>query len=1058
MTDSQAAFQQLDRLAALLRAEGMPSGPDVWLSVYRLLDRLKQKDNNFPQDVDQFRLVLGPLFCRNPEEQARFKVLFEYWWVTQSDPVGLTSKDEPHNDQFTLAAHNRLASPAHAALHALHVKINKIGRAWLVGVVVLIAILMVALFVWMRQPDPIQPPPVPKPPPSPVLPEQVAQATMTIPIVDHVQPRLQPEPQLFSEDWKQWLPILSGILLLLPWVVALGWILKHYHQQWTLNRQAPSGDDLFNQLHFERVLTPIFGGAQAEQALRDLRAAKIETSNRLDVKATIEATARSGDYFCPVYRQRRIAPEHLLLVRSMHRHDQQAALAEELEKRLLTLGLQVQTYRFRDDPRWLVRWGNHDEKNTGYFRLEQLLARHGTARLFVISETDILFHPYSGEPRSWLQAFSPWQDKVWLYPHDAHSGHAGLLAKNRFLMLPLGRDSLPQLVEHLTAPHQSKPLVVQPVFPLQLPDLIAKEPDSWLEEKPPYGADLSELIKQLEYFLGSYGLRLLRAVAVYPKPHWSLTQALDYLLYGHLNSTQQIVDPPERREQRLARISRLPWLTHAYLPDWLREYLLLGMDREERARITSVWQRLFSQLTDQEGVDTLKLDVRTLSKRQLKIRLNEFRAQSHTTTLNDSIFAHILLGGNFGLLDFRLPRALARLFPQASRSLILRPALMAILLAIVTTAGFHVAWRDYGESALSQFRQNLVTSGNRDWPVSIQYQATTEALATALRDALQHIEFPVETKAADSSTSDFPINRIQYAPGGEAVAERVAQSLRWLTYGAEIDLKESSALSTNTLYVELGQTYQHLGAFNDELRHPYVTKLPFEPEMVRIPPGKFLMGSVDGSDVEKPQHEVTIAYAFEISKYEVTFAEYDHFAKATNRTLPDDRGWGRETRPVINVSFGDAQAYTQWLSQQTGKKYRLPTEAEWEYVARAGAQTAYWWGDDIGNNNAVCAGCGSSWDNQQTAPVGSFKPNAFGLFDTAGNVWEWTQDCWHSNYDSAPKDGSAWLEKSGGDCGIRVVRGGSWGDSPQNLRSAIRYWDISGGAGDNLGFRISRDF
>ncbi len=231
-----------------------------------------------------------------------------------------------------------------------------------------------------------------------------------------------------------------------------------------------------------------------------------------------------------------------------------------------------------------------------------------------------------------------------------------------------------------------------------------------------------------------------------------------------------------------------------------------------------------------------------------------------------------------------------------------------------------------------------------------------------------------------------------------------------------------------------------------------------EPEMVRIPSGKFLMGSVDGSDDEKPQHEVTIAYAFEISQYEVTFAEYDHFAKVTNRTLPDDRGWGRENRPVINVSFDDAQAYAQWLSQQTGKKYRLPTEAEWEYVARAGTQTAYWWGDDIGKNNAVCDGCGSAWDNRQTAPVGSFKPNLFGLFDTAGNVWEWTQDCWHSNYDNAPKDGSAWLEKDGGDCGVRVVRGGSWVDFPQILRSAFRYRFNSVGAYIFLGFRISRDF
>lgn len=238
---------------------------------------------------------------------------------------------------------------------------------------------------------------------------------------------------------------------------------------------------------------------------------------------------------------------------------------------------------------------------------------------------------------------------------------------------------------------------------------------------------------------------------------------------------------------------------------------------------------------------------------------------------------------------------------------------------------------------------------------------------------------------------------------------------------------------------------------------PSETRLSFEPEMVGIPPGKFLMGSA-GYDHEKPQHEVNIAYAFEISKYEVTFDEYDAFANATNRKLPDDRGWGRGKQPVINVSFNDTQAYVKWLSAQTGKKYRLPTEAEWEYTARAGAQTVYWWGNDIGKNNAVCWDCGSQWDRKQTAPVGSFKPNAFGLYDTAGNVWEWIQDCWHDNYQNVPVDGSARKEANSGDCGRRVVRGGSFGGSPRNLQSAYRSSFHNVVASEHLGFRIARAF
>ncbi|MBS0588623.1 MAG: SUMF1/EgtB/PvdO family nonheme iron enzyme [Proteobacteria bacterium] len=243
------------------------------------------------------------------------------------------------------------------------------------------------------------------------------------------------------------------------------------------------------------------------------------------------------------------------------------------------------------------------------------------------------------------------------------------------------------------------------------------------------------------------------------------------------------------------------------------------------------------------------------------------------------------------------------------------------------------------------------------------------------------------------------------------------------------------------------------------------TLLPFEPEMVRIAPGKFLMGSPrtdkDQWFDEAPQHEVSIGYAFEIGKYEITFDEYDTFARATNRELPlDFFDWGRGRRPVINVSFDDALAYVKWLSEQTGKYYRLPSEAEWEYAARAGSQTRYWWGDAIGKNNAVCDGCGSKWDHKQTAPVGSFQANAFGLHDTSGNVYEWVQDCWYDNYINAPIDGSAWREKDGGACNSQVARGGAWGSLPRGIRSADRIRGIWRPIEKNflIGFRIVRDF
>ena len=147
--------------------------------------------------------------------------------------------------------------------------------------------------------------------------------------------------------------------------------------------------------------------------------------------------------------------------------------------------------------------------------------------------------------------------------------------------------------------------------------------------------------------------------------------------------------------------------------------------------------------------------------------------------------------------------------------------------------------------------------------------------------------------------------------------------------------------------------------------------------------------------------------------------------------MPLTIGWGRDNRPVVNVSWNDAKEYVGWLNRKTGRDpelvgqtYRLLSEAEWEYAARAGSTTAFWWGDDVGRNNANCDGCGSQWDNTKTAPVGSFKANDFGLYDMAGNVWEWVQDCYQNSYDGAPKDGSVW--EDGADCAARVLRGGSW--------------------------------
>ncbi|MBB4614817.1 formylglycine-generating enzyme family protein [Novosphingobium taihuense] len=234
------------------------------------------------------------------------------------------------------------------------------------------------------------------------------------------------------------------------------------------------------------------------------------------------------------------------------------------------------------------------------------------------------------------------------------------------------------------------------------------------------------------------------------------------------------------------------------------------------------------------------------------------------------------------------------------------------------------------------------------------------------------------------------------------------------------------------------------------------------PEMVVIAPGTFVMGSSAQERkalgvlamfdrMEEPRHRVTIGYRFAVARYSVTFDEWDACVAdgGCNGYRPDDAGWGRGRRPVINVNFADAQGYVAWLSKRTGQRYRLLSEAEWEYAGRGGTETWYPFGNFI---DATKANYGNHHD--RTTPVGSYPPNGFGLHDMTANVAQWVQDCHHDDYVGAPTDGSAWLS---GPCTLRNVRGGGWSLSGWSVRVAQRIGDPPGARNDHLGFRVARD-
>lgn len=226
------------------------------------------------------------------------------------------------------------------------------------------------------------------------------------------------------------------------------------------------------------------------------------------------------------------------------------------------------------------------------------------------------------------------------------------------------------------------------------------------------------------------------------------------------------------------------------------------------------------------------------------------------------------------------------------------------------------------------------------------------------------------------------------------------------------------------------------------------------PIMIDLPAGSFTMGASGVSQYfdERPQHPVSVP-RFAISKYEVTFNDYDRFAEATGRRRPGDGGRGRGNRPVANISWQDATAYAEWLSKQTGHRYRLPTEAEWEYAARAGSTTFFWWNSDVKPVPANCFDCGGDWDRDGAFAVGKYAANAFGLHDTASNVEEWVQDCYHDSYEGAPTDGSA---RTAPGCQERVTRGGSFLTTVNDLRSSKRSHYPADTRDNRIGFRLAR--
>ncbi|WP_199099916.1 SUMF1/EgtB/PvdO family nonheme iron enzyme [Dyella sp. ASV21] len=374
-------------------------------------------------------------------------------------------------------------------------------------------------------------------------------------------------------------------------------------------------------------------------------------------------------------------------------------------------------------------------------------------------------------------------------------------------------------------------------------------------------------------------------------------------------------------------------------------------------------------------------------------------------------------------------------------------------------------------------------------------QALTEAAqvlpdSTALRDVRTRVDGMRQARATGILTQA----RSALDAGNLALAEQLGDQAKEISP----ELAGLGDFSERLTNARLYASYKPGQVFADR----FVDVPGQTPSMVVVPTGSFAMGAADNEDgrqdAETPRHDVTISKGFALSRTAITVGQFREFVRASgyqpdsvklggasvydegsgamrddgSATWQDDyAGKPADARmPVVNISWNDAKAYADWLSQRTGKTYRLPSEAEFEYALRAGTNSRYWWGDGVPSSKVENLTGGSDrspsgrrWSHAFVgyrdgfwgpAPVMSFAPNPFGLYDMGGNVSEWVQDCWHDSYLRAPRDGSAWVNPG---CGVRVIRGGSWGSSPEQVRSAYRQGGDAGVRSGRVGFRVLRE-
>nr|VFK38396.1 MAG: Formylglycine-generating enzyme, required for sulfatase activity, contains SUMF1/FGE domain [Candidatus Kentron sp. TC] len=1145
MSDITEFSADLPKLAARLRAAGMNIGLDAWLKVHDLLQRLEQA-GRFPSRCTDLRTLLAPLLCKSPDEQERFQEILHAWCVSRSPgpDIDTAPKEGDKRPAPKPSPDPEESAPGQKVPGGSSYSGRR--RKWFL--VIFASGLLLAVLAWfwflpqLEDEPPLEPdaPEQPeqsespdetadrKPKPKPIEGLSTEYQELTL---EPLPPRQPPRTLDLPSGFQRYLFPIGVALSLSPCIVALIWIFRLWRRRWiALYRGAGGADDPFSRLRLSAPIDDIFTDPAVRTALRRLHRPQLHLTRHLDERATVAESVRRSGLFTPVYRKHPEVPDVVVLVEHRHGADHLAGLGVLVVRRLMEEGLVTRRYDYHQDPRML-------RGEEGQCELSEVADRHPYARLLLIGDASALVNLWQGMPKQWVApTFLAWNHRGILDTRQGSDWYK-LLGDNGFRVAPLGSSGLIALSQGLSDSHgPTGGNSIDISSPFDLPDAL-RYPERWMQPTPPPPNEQDTLLDALRDFLDDTGLYLLGAIATYPQLHWGLTRALEQALFSSASSAPS--SGLAARESRLLRLSQLPWFSHGWLPDWLRQRLLEELIPYQRQRIRAIYRKLFDP-TVHSPAGAIALPISAAPKKR----------GEESPVFQDRVFASMMLSRGREL-DFRLDAGFIHRLPGLKRgSLLVRAAVAALSRAVVLGAGIWLLWQGTGlwhwnlqEEIAARIRQSQIDDNEKYRFAIIDAVAgsggSPSALGMALENSLAAFGFTRTElqpdirekleRAAQGMDEKHAIwvgpgvdekHTIWIGPGVErAIVEGIADHLAYSAHQREIGAEsiiEARFLPSDTILARLANPapdprihYRHaLGVdlsperkrlfgdpekLNERIEDFHGTDEPppvlsrFRdalkdggqgPEMVVIPAGEFMMGSKEdeeGRDSDEgPRRRARIGKAFALGVTEVTFDDYDRFARATKRKLPADYGWGRGRRPVIDVSWEDAVEYAEWLTGRTGERYRLPTEAEWEYAARAGTTTRYYWGDDPEgelacgfangadltgkekNSKWVTNNCRDGFVN--TAPVGSFRPNAFGVFDMSGNVWEWTRDCWHGSYEDAPMDGGAWGQENDGDCGRRVVRGGGWSSLPWIIRSAFRFGYSTNDANFDLGFRLAREF